>query len=126
MLARRGPVASTATYNGSMPPYERHVFVCINERDEADPKGCCSAKGSREVRDRLKEAVHRAGLKGKVRVNAAGCLDQCAHGVTVVVYPEAVWYGHVTIDDVDEIFQSHLVEGRPVDRLRLAHMRPKS
>ena len=76
-----------------------------------------------EIRARLKEMVLRAGLMGKVRINAAGCLDQCAHGVTVVVYPEAVWYGHVTMDDVEEVFQSHILDGRPVERLRLAHMR---
>jgi (2Fe-2S) ferredoxin len=107
-----------------MPPFERHVFVCENERPDSDPKGCCSAKGSREIRARLKDAVRQAGLKGIVRINAAGCLDQCAHGVTLVVYPEAIWYGHVTLDDVDEIFESHILEGRPVERLRLAHMRP--
>jgi len=56
-------------------------------------------------------------------VNSAGCLDQCAHGVTIVVYPEAVWYGHVTLDDVDELFHEHILHGRPVERLRLAHMR---
>ena len=102
-----------------MPPFERHVFVCVNERPDGHPKGCCAGKGSVEIRDRLKMMANRAGLKGKVRVNAAGCLDLCERGVTVVVYPEAVWYGGVTLDDVDEIFQSHIVEGRPVERLRL-------
>jgi len=106
-----------------VPPYERHVFVCENVRPEGDPKGCCSAKGSKEIRARLKAACKQAGFAGRVRINAAGCLDQCAHGVTVVVYPEAIWYGHVTLDDVDEILKSHIQEGRPVERLRLAHMR---
>jgi len=54
-----------------------------------------------------------------VRVNKAGCLDQCARGVTCVVYPEAVWYGGVTLDDVDEIIERHLVGGEPVERLVL-------
>jgi (2Fe-2S) ferredoxin len=107
-----------------MPLYEKHVFVCINERDPLDPRGCCAAKGSEAIREQLKDRVAAAGLKKKIRVNAAGCLDQCAHGVTVVVYPEAVWYGGVQLSDVDEIFESHLVQGRPVERLRLAHMRP--
>ena len=59
-----------------------------------------------------------AGLKGKVRVNSAGCIDQCERGVSIVVYPEAVWYGNVTLDDVDELFHEHLLSGRPVERLR--------
>jgi (2Fe-2S) ferredoxin len=106
-----------------VPPYERHVFVCENVRPDDDPKGCCRQKGSAEIRARLKAAVKGAGLAGRVRINASGCLDQCAHGVTVVVYPEGVWYGHVTLADVDEIFESHIVAGRPVERLRLPHMR---
>jgi (2Fe-2S) ferredoxin len=37
-----------------------------------------------------------------------------------VVYPEAVWYGHVQPPDAAEIVQQHLVDGKPVERLRLA------
>jgi (2Fe-2S) ferredoxin len=112
---------STETF---LPPLVRHVFVCENERKPDDPRGCCAAKGAAEVRSRLKQLVHDAGLRGTVRVNSAGCLDQCAHGVTVVVYPEAVWYGHVTVDDCDELFREHVIGGRPVTRLRLRHMLP--
>jgi (2Fe-2S) ferredoxin len=107
-----------------MPPLERHVFVCLNQRDPSDARGCCAAKDAEAIQSRLKELVHEAGLKGRVRINAAGCLDQCAHGPTIVVYPEAVWYGHVTLDDVDELFREHVLGGRPVERLRLDHMRP--
>jgi (2Fe-2S) ferredoxin len=102
-----------------MIPYERHVFVCENRRAEDNPKGCCAAKGSAEIRDRLKKLAHDAGLKGRVRINGAGCLDQCARGVTIVVYPEAVWYGRVTLDDVDELFREHVLGGRVVERLRI-------
>ena len=102
-----------------MPQYVRHVFVCTNRRDPGNPKGCCAEKGSEAVRDAFKKELHERGLKKRMRANAAGCLDQCAHGVTCVVYPEQVWYGHVTADDVKEIVESHLVGGVPVERLRL-------
>ncbi len=101
-----------------MPRFVRHVFVCQNERPADDPRGCCSAKQSAAVLDKLKELVHARGLKGKVRVNKAGCLDQCALGVSVVVYPEGVWYGRVTVADVPEILEKHIVGGMPVERLR--------
>jgi (2Fe-2S) ferredoxin len=109
-----------ASYNAPMPPYERHVFVCENVRPAEDPRGCCSRRGSPAIRARLKELVREAGLASRIRINSSGCLDQCAHGVTVVVYPEAVWYGQVTLEDVEEIFHSHLLGGRPVERLRLS------
>ena len=101
-----------------MPAFDRHVFVCTNVREPGHPRGCCSAKNSEAIREALKKAVaHRLGKR--VRVNTAGCLDQCEHGVTVVVYPEAVWYGFVKLEDVEEIVESHLVNGQPVERLRL-------
>jgi (2Fe-2S) ferredoxin len=109
-----------------MPPYRRHVFVCENRRDPDNPKGCCSAKGSAEIRDRLKQLAFDAGLKGQVRINSAGCLGQCAHGVTVVVYPETVWYGGVKLADVETLFREHVIGGTPVERLRLDHMRKVS
>jgi len=99
--------------------FRHHVFVCENRRDPADPRGCCGAKGSEALRAALKAEVERRGLKKQVRVNAAGCLDACAYGPTVVVYPEGVWYGGVRLEDVAEIVESHLVNGAPVERLRL-------
>src|SRR5262249_55484096 len=99
------------------PPYERNVFVCINRRAPGDPKGCCAQKGSEEVHAIFKAEVARRGLRGRVRVNSAGCLDACAQGVSVVIYPEAVWYGGVKPEDVNEIIEHHLIGGRPVQRL---------
>ena len=52
-----------------------------------------------------------------VRPNKAGCLDQCAFGAVVVVYPDNVWYGRVTPADVDEIIERHIVKGEIVERL---------
>ena len=102
-----------------MPGFEKHVFVCTNVRPEGHPRGCCSAKGSEAIRDAMKAAVAKRGLSRRIRINLAGCLDQCEHGPNIVVYPEGVWYGFVTLADVDEIVESHLVNGRPVERLRL-------
>lgn len=99
--------------------FERHVFVCVNERPEGNPKGCCKSKGAEAVRDELKKRLAEVGLKGIVRANAAGCLDQCATGVTVVVYPEQVWYGGVTVGDVPELIERHVLRGEYVERLML-------
>jgi (2Fe-2S) ferredoxin len=102
-----------------MAKFQHHVFVCTNERGPDDPRGCCRARGSEQVLEAFRKSLHARGLKRIVRANKSGCLDQCAEGVTVVVYPEAVWYGHVTPADVEEIVESHIVGGKPVARLVL-------
>jgi (2Fe-2S) ferredoxin len=102
------------------PPYLRHVFVCHNDRPPDDPRGCCLARGGAEVREAFKRELKSRNLARAIRANVAGCLDACEHGVTVVVYPEAVWYGGVTPADVPEIVERHLVNGQPVERLVFA------
>ncbi len=97
--------------------FRYHVFVCENERPADDPRGCCCAKGSPAIREALKEELRKRGLRGLARANAAGCLDACEFGPSMVVYPEGVWYGGVTVADVPEIVESHLVNGKPVERL---------
>jgi (2Fe-2S) ferredoxin len=102
-----------------MPRFVRHVFVCTNQRPPGDPRGCCAARGAEGVVEAFKAELARRGLKGRLRANKAGCLDNCARGVSVVVYPDAVWYGGVTARDVAEIVERHLVGGVPVERLIL-------
>lgn len=100
------------------PPYERHVFVCTNRRPDGSPRGCCASKGGDELRLALKKELDAQEVKG-VRANGAGCLDACERGMAMVVYPEGVWYGQVTKDDLKEIVSSHLKGGVVVERLRM-------
>lgn len=106
-----------------MARFQKHVFICINERDPSDKRGCCHSVGGAEVAAAFKQKLYERGLKRIVRPNKAGCLDQCAFGVTVVVYPEGVWYGGVRPEDVDEIIEEHILGGRPVERLRIPEER---
>ena len=119
-----------------MPKFEKHIFVCGNQRPAGHPRGSCDPLAEATLQKLFKQKLAERGLKGTVRANQAGCLDQCEHGPNLVVYPDAVWYGHVTEADVDEIIESHIVGGRPVQRLVLAdacintqtceHREPKS
>ncbi|MCC6464285.1 MAG: (2Fe-2S) ferredoxin domain-containing protein [Planctomycetes bacterium] len=105
--------------NRRYPPYQRHVFICTNARPAGDARGDCASRGAEQVLDRFKELVHNLKLRPQIRAQKCGCLDVCERGVSVVVYPEAVWYEKVTVADVDEIVQSHLVRGIPVKRLQM-------
>ena len=53
-----------------------------------------------------------------MRVNNAGCLNRCALGPVLVIYPEGVWYHYQTTDDIDEIIESHLQHDKIVTRLQ--------
>ena len=103
-----------------MGKFERHIFVCANVRDASSPRGCCDPAGQAELQKALKAKLAERGLKGRVRANKSGCLDQCEHGPNMVIYPEAVWYGGVRKEDLDEIVESHIIGGRPVRRLMIA------
>lgn len=103
-----------------MPPFELHLFICCNTRDAAHPRGSCNPDASDALQKTFKQKLAARGLQRRVRANKAGCLDQCEHGPTVVVYPDGVWYGFVREDDIDEIVERHILGGEPVERLRLA------
>lgn len=99
--------------------YERHIFFCLNERKNGEDS--CALHNAQAGFDHCKMRVKEAGLSGvgQVRVNKAGCLDRCAGGPVAVVYPEAVWYSFIDNHDIDEIVDSHLKNGKIVDRLVL-------
>lgn len=102
--------------------YHHHVFFCTNQRPDGADRASCAQCGSAELRAYAKRRVKEAGLagSGRVRINLAGCLDRCEEGPVMVVYPEGVWYTFVDEDDIDEIIESHLRQGKPVDRLMLS------
>jgi (2Fe-2S) ferredoxin len=106
-----------------MPHRERYLFVCINRRDENNPKGSCAQKGSEQVVTKLKEALKTRGLGGRLRACSSSCLDLCEIGIAVVQEPDHVAYGGVTLADVDEIAEA-AGQGKVVDRL-VVH-RPKA
>jgi (2Fe-2S) ferredoxin len=97
--------------------YQYHVFFCLNQRDNGE--ACCADKGAEAAFDHMKARVKKLGLSGesKVRINRSGCLDRCAQGPLLVVYPQAIWYTFVDIEDLDEIIESHLMNGKVVERL---------
>jgi nitrite reductase/ring-hydroxylating ferredoxin subunit/(2Fe-2S) ferredoxin len=98
-----------------MGQYDRaHVFVCTSGET-------CPTQGDTEQYVKvLRAAVQKAGLQREVRINKAGCFSQCGHGPMIVFYPDDVWYAGVKASDLDEIVQSHIVGGTPVERLRYA------
>lgn len=101
-----------------MGQYERHVFVCTS--GETCPEQGDTEKFVKILRERAKQV----GRPSDVRINKAGCFSQCGRGPMIVFYPDDVWYAGVQESDLEEIFTSHIVAGRPVERLRYAPGKP--
>lgn len=94
-----------------MGQYRQHIFVCTAGKT-------CGKEGGEKIHALLKKAVKSAGLRDIVRVNQAGCMNQCGHGPMVVVYPEDTWYAGVDERGVERIVKEHLLGGRTVERYR--------
>ena len=99
--------------------YQHHVFFCTNQHD--DGRQSCGDCGARAARDYVKKRCKELGIHGpgRVRINSAGCLDRCEQGPVIVIYPDETWYTYVDHEDLDEIIEQHLQQGRRVERLLL-------
>ena len=100
-----------------MSKFKKHIFVCENIRDGESSTPSCGMSGGIEIRAKLKSKLRELELSHEIRANASGCLGACHHGPVAVVYPEANWYGEITLDDVEEIIESDLIMNKAVKRL---------
>lgn len=97
--------------------YQRHLFFCVNQRSSG--KQCCAQQGAQAACDNAKSRLKSLGLHGRglYRVSSAGCLGRCDEGPVLVVYPDGVFYRYTSQDDINEIIQSHILDGKIVGRL---------
>ncbi|MCB0308905.1 MAG: (2Fe-2S) ferredoxin domain-containing protein [Bdellovibrionales bacterium] len=100
-----------------MSVYKHHVFVCLNERPQGHPRGCCKQRDSEKLHLSLKKEIASRQLQKDIRINKSGCLDQCESGPMIVIYPEATWYANVKPEDAKEIVDA-LLEGKQVEKLK--------
>lgn len=101
-----------------MAKFRHHILVCENERPADSPKGCCAGKGGAEIREAIKAEIEKRGWRKIVRATSTKCIDQCALGPVIAIYPDDTWYGGVKKEDVPRILDS-LQEGCSVESLRI-------
>lgn len=99
--------------------YEKHLFICTNQRPAGARISCGEAYGLALVAA-FKKAILHHGLNTEIRAQRTGCMETCELGPSIVVYPEGIFYGHVQLSDVDEIVSEHLLNNRVVERLKLS------
>ena len=98
--------------------YKHHIFACFTQRPPGHPRGSCMAAGAQPLWDRLAKRIESEQLTD-VGFTASGCLGFCQAGPLMVVYPMGIWYRPQTPEDIDEIVDTHLRQGKPVVRLAI-------
>ena len=89
--------------------YRSQVLICGGT-------GCTSSQ-SLKIIEAMEQEIKAVGLENDVNVVKTGCFGLCALGPIMIVYPEGCFYSRVTVDDVKEIVDEHLLKGRIVKRL---------
>lgn len=103
-------------------PIRHHVFVCNGK--------ACMAAGSAEVKEAFDRELKQRGLlygkekkgrnpQGNIVLTDCSSVGFCAVATAVLVYPDGIWYAQVRAEDVPEIIEEHLINGRVVNRLAL-------
>lgn len=101
-----------------MSKYKKHIFICTNDKENG--KKCCTADFGLQLINSFRENSKELEISNKdIRIQRSGCLGVCSNGPALVVYPEGVFYGKVTLDDVKEITESHIKNDKFVERLKL-------
>ncbi len=106
--------------------YDKHIFICINQRAPEAPRKSCGEAHGLEIVDAFKQKLKEKNLPIKIRAQKSGCLDICDFGQTLVIYPEGVFYVGVELSDIDEIIEEHIINNKIVERLKLENVRSKN
>ncbi len=96
-----------------------HIFICTSCRINGVQKGFCFSKDSVDIVQKFMEEVNDRDLSGDVMITNTGCFGICDKGPVAVVYPEGVWYGNLTEEDVETIMEQHMEGGEAVKELMI-------
>ncbi len=95
-----------------MKNYRMNLLVCGGST--------CTQHGKEDLTVCLKEELSKFNLNNEIQVIKTGCFGLCAKGPIISVMPDDIYYGSVKTSDIKEIIESHIINGKPVERLILS------
>lgn len=113
---------SESNHAPSSRAYGRHVFICIHGN-------CAEPEAGERLHRRFSELNREYGLNKlsnpeRIKCSMADCLGICSGGPVVVVYPDGIWYHHVDEAKLEQIYQEHVLGGRPVEEFIFHRLYP--
>jgi (2Fe-2S) ferredoxin len=96
-----------------------HIFVCVGSKLVGTNLGMCNTRGGVKLAKKISEEIEDRELSGEVMLSTTSCFGICDKGPVLVIYPEGVWYGGIDEEKVEQIFDSHIEGGKPVESLRI-------
>ncbi|MEM6347585.1 MAG: (2Fe-2S) ferredoxin domain-containing protein [Bacteroidota bacterium] len=96
-----------------------YVQICNSHRPKIAGGGCCSDRGAKQLLTEFKAYIKERNLEKRIEIVESGCIRNCAQGVSLRVISDMTLYGQVKIQDIEEIVQEHLLNGRIVERLKV-------
>ncbi len=77
----------------------------------------CVAGGAFQIIEELEKEIDARGLEEEISVVPTGCNGFCGQGPLMVVIPDNIFYGWLTLDDIPHLVEEHFLKGRPVEKL---------
>jgi len=94
------------------------VFICCNQKEIGK---CCAENQAEDflnyIREKIKLNKGRFQQNKRVKAVKTSCLGKCVFGPNILICPDNVWYTFTSLQDADEIIESHLIKGKIVERL---------
>ncbi|EKD74094.1 MAG: ferredoxin 2fe-2s protein [uncultured bacterium] len=95
-----------------------HIFICTNRKAQGK---CCALYDSEKIFEYFKAELNRKydllDKTKRIKVVKTSCLGQCAFGPNIFIVPDNIWYRFSTLSDIDELIDTHLIQGKLVERL---------
>ncbi len=86
-------------------PYEKMIFVCVNDRKQERPS--CGDQQGEKIFEELRRLAKEREVHPRIRVSQAKCLGQCSKGANIMIYPDQVWLNAVNLNDVEKIARKY-------------------
>ena len=96
---------------------KKHLLLCATPTKQKCFKGNEGQKTWECLKKTLKNFENDPSTKNvHILRSKADCLRICKNGPILLVWPDGIWYEKVSPEKISEIFTSHIINGKPIEK----------